>query len=677
MDFTRKDSGTRTAALAKDETARRLITSYLLARLGGEWSTGLSGENAISLRTRDWAVVLEKAGLGDVPDAGEIAWLAYQAGDFSLAEKWVALADAASVPSNWIRAKLALRAGNLGGAEPFLARVTASKALVSPARSVALGELGSVRITLGSYTAALDAFRDGGHWEDAAYIAERVLTLEELTAYVDEARKDTRLARLPICKWDFGLDEEEMEEYERKNFQTEISHLLARRLARAEKHNDALRYFPPEPREHYEKYLRDTREAFDVANNNLLRSHAFRLAARNMRKNGMAMLGTELGPDNAISSGGSDSDGISGTRLKSASARDIGSPTADELERVKKHTVPEARFHYRYRAADLAWWAASLMPNDTEETARVLDEAGGWLKARDPKAANRFFQALVIRCGNTKLGKAAAEKNWFVENYLHYATAPNERGRFPAELPVFDADGPGQFDWQRYIDEATDDAERAFRAHVAVNSGYSDARDVTGAGSSSADEMTRHGLAARALEKRNAQTVKSYRRYFKSQSAELLTPFNEWLAVEESALEKLRYLVSGSWNEGAGAGPFASETHMFQQISLEQDLAYIRTFDGWSEVEHRCLGAVSPEQNERKIAAVRKDLARSPKTLSAFEDWLATEQSALAKWRVFAEKARAVAAKEANTPERANALAAAILARELEQQLSRSQNLQN
>lgn len=73
-------------------------------------------------------------------------------------------------------------------------------------------------------------------------------------------------------------------------------------------------------------------------------------------------------------------------------------PTKDELRRVADHAVPQKRFHYRYRAAQLAWWAASLTPNDAEETARVLVEAGGWLKARDPEAARAFYQALVIRC---------------------------------------------------------------------------------------------------------------------------------------------------------------------------------------------------------------------------------------------------------------------------------------
>lgn len=74
--------------------------------------------------------------------------------------------------------------------------------------------------------------------------------------------------------------------------------------------------------------------------------------------------------------------------------------------------MPDQRFHYRYRAAELAWWAASLMPNDSDETARILATAGNWIKRRAPKEANKFYQALVIRCGNTDLGRIATERNW-------------------------------------------------------------------------------------------------------------------------------------------------------------------------------------------------------------------------------------------------------------------------
>jgi hypothetical protein len=41
--------------------------------------------------------------------------------------------------------------------------------------------------------------------------------------------------------------------------------------------------------------------------------------------------------------------------------------------------------------------------------------AGSWLKSRDPKAADKFYKALVWRCRRTVLGKAADLKRWFPE----------------------------------------------------------------------------------------------------------------------------------------------------------------------------------------------------------------------------------------------------------------------
>ena len=37
------------------------------------------------------------------------------------------------------------------------------------------------------------------------------------------------------------------------------------------------------------------------------------------------------------------------------------------------------------------------MPDNTDATAELLCEAGGWLKDQNPKSADRFFKALVQR----------------------------------------------------------------------------------------------------------------------------------------------------------------------------------------------------------------------------------------------------------------------------------------
>ena len=53
------------------------------------------------------------------------------------------------------------------------------------------------------------------------------------------------------------------------------------------------------------------------------------------------------------------------------------------------------------------------MPDNSDDTARVLCTAGTWLKDRDPQAADKFYKALVRRCRKTALGDQADKMRWF------------------------------------------------------------------------------------------------------------------------------------------------------------------------------------------------------------------------------------------------------------------------
>ncbi|MDR3229675.1 MAG: hypothetical protein LBT53_09810 [Puniceicoccales bacterium] len=412
-------------ALAQDELARRVITLYLLAR----FRDGENGAAGLANQSRNWAAILNKAGLRGVADTDKLAWIAYQAGFFELAKTWVALAPADSAPSNWIRAKLALRNGDALAAERLLANVTTAKDLAGAAVPVAWADLGRVRMSLGKYTAALNAFMSGGHWEDSAYIAERVLTLDELRAYIEGNPTSRKITP--------RTDGELVWPRANRN----LRDLLARRYARANRPADAARYFSGKTAKLYAGYIADTRTGFDTTQPVEKRAEAFLRAARNARENGVEMLATELAPDFAIWEGAySPSGDIPQMRERLRLEGGVVAPTEDERERIKRATVPESRFHYRYRAADLAWWAASLMPNDLEATAQVLHEAGSWLKARDPHAAERFYHALTIRCANTPIGKAVTAKKWFLEEKKKSEEA--EPKPAPQETPdEADADG--------------------------------------------------------------------------------------------------------------------------------------------------------------------------------------------------------------------------------------------
>ena len=67
----------------------------------------------------------------------------------------------------------------------------------------------------------------------------------------------------------------------------------------------------------------------------------------------------------------------------------------------------------RFPSAILAWEAAQLMPNNSDETARVLCLGGSWIKIHDPQAADVFYKALVRRCRKTAIGAEADRLRWF------------------------------------------------------------------------------------------------------------------------------------------------------------------------------------------------------------------------------------------------------------------------
>jgi hypothetical protein len=123
----------------------------------------------------------------------------------------------------------------------------------------------------------------------------------------------------------------------------------------------------------------------------------------------MALLGTETDPDWASTDGNWDLGVTAANRPKEG----VNRAAPDELQRAADHRPqPDRRFHYRYRAADLAWDAAKLMPDQSDQTALVLATAGNWIKALDPKSSERFYKAQVSRCGKTELGKQASAKRW-------------------------------------------------------------------------------------------------------------------------------------------------------------------------------------------------------------------------------------------------------------------------
>jgi tetratricopeptide (TPR) repeat protein len=422
--------------LARDPVSRRVISAYLVSKvypasvhldgplreLAIQWlgrtkhfRTSAPTWHRYAPETALWLEAIETAPVAAAEEADLLALIAYQSGDFETAERWLKRAPPSTL-ALWIEAKLLLRDGQIEAAAPRLATVVQhlhAPAPPAPARpptpassdtgfrnlhpserfrgsmDEAAGELGAVRLAQGEYLLALDALLRSGFWMDAAYVAERVLTVEQLEAYVDSHWPQAGQPEDPA---------------------TRIRHLLARRLARLEQWAEARSFYPQDCLAAFDALESALRRGRDNHAAKAQQASALWAAAGIVRTNGMQLIGTEVGPDWAIHGGDYEFGVDAAGRTNSLALK----PTDDELARADQHGVqPETRFHYRYQAAELAWQAAQRMPDQDKDTARVLWTAGCWLKDRDPQAADRFYKALVIRCGKTPLGRAADEKRWF------------------------------------------------------------------------------------------------------------------------------------------------------------------------------------------------------------------------------------------------------------------------
>jgi len=339
---------------------------------------------------RRWLTALEAENITDAREATLFALAAYKAGAFTDCARWLKLAPADEPGPDWLRAKLALRDGRIDDATALLAAtVQKSAAPFGYGRNTSQlsGELAQLRLAHRDYAEALRLLLRGGYWIDAAYIAERVFSIEELTAFV-------------AVEKNLGEDE------------ARLKHLLARRLVRADRASEAAVYFPPNYAETLADFTAHLKAGADLSRPAVARGLSLFRAAEILRWSGMELRGAELEPDQTYW-GGSYS-GVTTVLDSRSKAGGFAAPSDDEIARaIVPAATPNRRFHYRYLAADLAWEAAQLLPDNSTELVKVLMEAGGWIKARDPQAADRFYKALVNRCPDTDLGREAKRIRWF------------------------------------------------------------------------------------------------------------------------------------------------------------------------------------------------------------------------------------------------------------------------
>lgn len=441
-----KSADSRLEDFARHPKAQRVITAYLL----GEHHAGNEPEGrAPSTEAASrWLSAVEATRVKDIAAAEQLALAAYRYGHVDRARRWLKVSKDTPV-SQWLQAKLLLRDGKVDQAAALLTRASRSFPLapseaqqgkqapfqeslyvnrggegtIRTAPEQLWGELGTIRLARREYTEALDALLRAGFWDDAAYVAERVLTPNELKAFVDQRWSEDPELQKP-------RDEEELSEPQRAcrvrlaNMRASLRHLLARRLTRDSRGSEARAYIPEEFLAHFETLMRELDAGYDEANPVEERAQHFMAAARVARLYGIELLGTELEPDYAIYGGGHESGVTPASRRRTRKVVDssdnekevpqILHASEDELRRTAGEPAdPPQRFHYRYVAAELGWTAAQLLSDNTDEKARILCEAGSWIKHRNPQAADRFYKELVRKCRKTAIGQWADYIRWF------------------------------------------------------------------------------------------------------------------------------------------------------------------------------------------------------------------------------------------------------------------------
>ena len=376
------------AAAFRQPLPQRLIVAYAQSRTEG-------AEDMLA----GIVTALEQHGSDRAAGADRLASLAYGQGRYDLAGR---LVDKAPGPlAAWVKAKLALQRGDVAGAAALLAEASRAfpadgAAALDPGSATRVrGEAGALALGRGEYVNALELLYPlaSTYWGDVAHIAERVLTTDELKAFVDARAKDGPAPPPPT-----GEASESW--LPSRPPGAALRDLLARRLMRDGRHDEAPGYFS-DPQEaglatDYIQALRETQDRWWPGGWwSIDRARAFYQAAVLARRHGMEIMGTEAAPDYVGYQGAFD------MALGQRTLKD-GEPYITEGERQRfdaSRARPDERYHYRYVAVAHAEAAAELLPPRSQAFAAVLCQATGWMfsTARDDHA--RALYARYVKEG--------------------------------------------------------------------------------------------------------------------------------------------------------------------------------------------------------------------------------------------------------------------------------------
>ncbi|MFD0892046.1 hypothetical protein KBB96_11515 [Luteolibacter ambystomatis] len=464
---------------AADPVLRRLLNLHLQALLDGpgqndriEEEAEPGAEQASLLPPNEWLAALAATAPLPLEDGSRLAWALYAAGRYDEAAHWLTISRKDEPLARWLQAKFDLRAGNLEAARRNLAAaeqvwsmaadwkpgnpylesmwMDAGTERLQGFQGRLLADAGMVALASADVSAATVSLVEGGYDEDAAYLAERVLSTDELL----------KLVRAKAPAWEPAPDRPQSEEEDYRTDDSDVvdpatclegdmignyswhmtaknrlRYELARRLGREGRLDEAAEFMPPSLKRLFDHYrsLHAARTSGRYSGE-ALAAITWR-EARLHRSWGAELFSTDTFPDGGIHGWSFEAEDLSAIRshrhgwtvewneqleIKDAEVeadRAVPLVLESEIERVKRHPLPNTnRFHYRYVAADLAMKAAESLPDNHPQLAPLYNTAGQWLAARNPQAADPLYQAMVKRCKDTPMGQAADKKRWFIGN---------------------------------------------------------------------------------------------------------------------------------------------------------------------------------------------------------------------------------------------------------------------
>lgn len=389
--------------LTRDPFMQSILTPYVLGVVSVH-----NDEGEVDARLANYLEAIRKLDISSRSPMAGLAALLFRQGKYEEAEELVQRDDRPM--AHWVRAKLALRKGDQGTAlHEFALAVTsagsnAKEELIEDTNVRRIrGEKAILVLSRGEYMEAMEqayaladeepAKRDPffleygdftDNWATAGevsasglvmYLAERVLSLDELVAFVHrhELLPGRASAYTSASYIDLHLAEH-------------VRWLLARRLFRAGRYDEGLPYFPAQagsysddiyPAKFADEYVALLKAAAAASSPLEKAKHVFDAAVME-RKRGMELIGYYGAPDFAVSSGSYSDADVPWDTWGAGAGKYVSDIEKTEFEKTAAH--PKRRFHYRYLAADRAVVTAALLPSGSQAYGAALCFAARWMR---------------------------------------------------------------------------------------------------------------------------------------------------------------------------------------------------------------------------------------------------------------------------------------------------------